>query len=200
MKPTLTQIGPEPGYQPNSNGNTQPRRFQRKETSLKPSNFIRRRCQRHRAMDNSPKCLAMFGNGPVAHTRRIPVIARSRARLANTMANSCAINTSCGAVRAQHRAPTFARLIEISFNLTNGGNSWGSVWRAIFRERQIDRDSSRKENLPRGSTGRPLCVAEKIALQVFLRPTRRAAVPANLQSFGILCHPDRDRDLAIAWR
>src|SRR6516162_4850959 len=80
--------------------------------------------------------LNSYGNGLAALIRHIRAIGPNRARSANTTASLCAINMSSAAARVQLRALTFARPTAISFNPINGGNSWESVWHAIFRERE----------------------------------------------------------------
>src|SRR5947208_13486230 len=76
----------------------------------------------------------MFGNGRAAPTRPTPAIAPRRAHLANTMASSCATNTSCVAVRVQPHAHIFAALIAISSNQKNAGSLLGSDSRGIHDE------------------------------------------------------------------
>src|ERR1043166_4725 len=118
-------------------------------------------------MANWRKCSEMSGNGHAALIPPTPVTAPRPARLANTTASLCAISTFCGAVPAPHRALTFARRPEISLNLRNGGNSWGSVWHAIFRETG-QQHRSREETFSRRDPDRPLQVAAPTPLQVLL--------------------------------
>src|SRR2546430_16808365 len=97
-----------------------------KEILSRTKIFIRAHCPRQETMDACTECLAMFGNGRAAPTRLTPAIAPRRAHLANTMASSCATNTSCVAVRVQPHAHIFAALIAISSNQKNAGSLLGS--------------------------------------------------------------------------
>ncbi len=96
--------------------------------------FIHRHRPPRETVNVCTKCLAMFGNGPAVPTRPTLVIARRRARSANTTANSCATNTFCVAVPAPPRAAIFAELIAISSSRKNAGSLQASDSHAIHSE------------------------------------------------------------------
>src|SRR6266853_2671129 len=203
LKPMPLRTGPAPGCRQNLNGNGRRQRSTSTEISSRASGFTRHRrggAPAPTAIFN--KCSATRGSGAAVLTRHIPAIAQARARLANTTASSCAINTCFVAVHAQRRAPTFAKPIGTSFRPINGGNSPGSVWRAISRERENHFCCCRRDErkLSRRSPGRTFKIAPATAVQVFLRPARRAIVPGNLRPARILHYPNRDRDSAVARR
>jgi ergothioneine biosynthesis protein EgtB len=116
------------------NGSARPPRSTSMAISLRTSGSIPPRQTHRRRIGSSHKCLATFGSGPAVPTRLIPAIGPGRAPSANTTASSCAINTFSGAALARPHAPTFAKRTATSFRPINGGNSPGSVWRAISRE------------------------------------------------------------------
>src|SRR2546430_17252309 len=68
------------------------------------------------------KSLAMFGNGRAAPTPPTPVIARCRARSANTMASLCGTNTFFGAGSSLLSAVTFALPIVTFFRPRSAGH------------------------------------------------------------------------------
>src|SRR5207244_9472916 len=122
------------------------------------------------------KCLATFGSGLAVPIRLIPVTAPDQARSANTTASSCAINTFSAAAPARRRALIFAKRIATSFNPINGGNSQGSVWRAISRERkkQFCCWRRRDSKFSRRSPDQALKKLQTTDVQIFLRQTGRA--------------------------
>src|SRR6059036_4134863 len=116
------------------NGSTLHQIARLKEILSRTKIFIRAHCPPQETIDACTECLAMFGNGRAAPTLPTPAIAPRRAHLANTMASSCATNTSCVAVRVQPHAHIFAALIAISSSQKNAGSLQVSGSREIHDE------------------------------------------------------------------
>ena len=108
--------------------------FRSRETSSKANTFIPKGRVLWPKIDILIKCSATFGSGRAARIHLTPDIARGRARLANTMASSCATSTCCAAALAPRRARTFAERIAISFRPRNAGSSPGFGSRATLHE------------------------------------------------------------------
>src|SRR5439155_9796460 len=119
-----------------------------KEILSRTKRFIRNQLRLPCKRETFIKCLAMFGNGPAAPIRLIPVIAPLPGHSANTTESSCATSTSCGVVPALRRAVIFAAPIATFSSLRNAGNSLVFGWRAIHSN-SVGRDHrARAERKP----------------------------------------------------